>query len=288
VRHHLGGRQSDGGLLDHDAMAWLQGEHVISVEELVGLGHGANARARCATVMPARLSRQSLFGGAGLEHPCGSVTPLNKSVTVQIVGRAVSLENLRLREPASTAVNVTVGKRSREYLTDREVERLIDAAKLNRSGHRDATAILVAYRHGLRASELVTLRWDDIDLATGRLHVRRAKSGDASVHPISARESRALRKLLREAPRSPYVFISERLAPLSVAGYQRMVARAGVAAKFTFLVHSHMLRHACGFKLANDGHDTRAIQAYLGHRSIMSTVRYTALTPNRFKNFWKD
>jgi site-specific recombinase XerD len=77
-------------------------------------------------------------------------------------------------------------------------------------------------------------------------------------------------------------------AELSVAGYQRMVARAGVAAKFTFLVHSHMLRHACGFKLANDGHDTRAIQAYLGHRSIMSTVRYTALTPNRFKNFWKD
>jgi integrase len=108
------------------------------------------------------------------------------------------------------------------------------------------------------------------------------------VHPISARESRALRKLLREAPTSPYVFISERHAPLSVAGYQRMVARAGMAAKFTFLVHSHMLRHACGFKLANDGHDTRAIQAYLGHRSIMSTVRYTALTPNRFKNFWKD
>jgi type 1 fimbriae regulatory protein FimB/type 1 fimbriae regulatory protein FimE len=134
----------------------------------------------------------------------------------------------------------------------------------------------------------VALRWHDIDLTTGRLHVRRAKSGDASVHPISARESRALRKLLREAPTSAYVFISARLAPLSVAGYQRMVARAGVAAKFTFLVHSHMLRHACGFKLANDGHDTRAIQAYLGHRSIMSTVRYTALTPNRFKNFWKD
>jgi integrase len=138
------------------------------------------------------------------------------------------------------------------------------------------------------ASELVALRWDDIDLATGRLHVRRAKGGVSSVHPISARESRVLRKLLREAPASPYVFISERRAPLSAAGYQRMVARAGVAAKLTFLVHSHMLRHACGFKLANDGHDTRAIQAYLGHRSIMSTVRYTALTPNRFKHFWKD
>ena len=148
------------------------------------------------------------------------------------------MENLRLREAAPTSVNVTVGKRSREYLTDREVERLIEAAKQNRSGHRDATAILVAYRHGLRASELVALRWDDIDLATGRLHVHRAKSGDASVHPVSARESRALRKLLREAPPSPYVFISERRAPLSVAGYQRMVARAGVAGKFTFLVHS--------------------------------------------------
>jgi Phage integrase family len=132
---------------------------------------------------------------------------------------------------------------------------------------------------------VVVLRWDDIDLTTGRLHVRRAKGGDASVHPISARESRALRKLLRESPTSPYVFMSERRAPLSAAGYQRMVARAGVAAKFSFLVHSHMLRHACGFKLANDGHDTRDIQAYLGHRSIMSTVRYTALTPNRFKNF---
>jgi integrase len=144
------------------------------------------------------------------------------------------MENSRLREAAPTSVNVTVDQRSREYLTDREVERLIEAAKQNRSGHRDATAILVAYRHGLRASEVVALRWDDIDLATGRLHVHRAKSGDASVYPISARESRALRKLLREAP-SPYVFISERGAPLSVAGYQRMVARAGVAAKFMFL-----------------------------------------------------
>ena len=109
------------------------------------------------------------------------------------------MEKSRLREGASTSVNVTVGRRSREYLTEREVERLIEAAKQNRSGHRDATAILVAYRHGLRASEVVVLRWDDIDLATGRLHLRRAKGGDASVHPISARESRLLRKLLRDA-----------------------------------------------------------------------------------------
>jgi integrase len=159
----------------------------------------------------------------------GSVTRLLRFVTVGTGGRTISKENSRLHEVASTSVNVTVGRRSLEYLTEREVERLIEAAKQNRSGHRDATAILVAYRHGLRASEVVVLRWDDIDLTTGRLHVRRAKGGDASVHPISARESRALRKLLREAPTSPYVFISERRAPLSAAGYQRMVARAGVA-----------------------------------------------------------
>jgi integrase len=111
------------------------------------------------------------------------------------------MEKSRLRVAAPTSVNVTVGRRTREYLTEREGERLIEAAKQNRSGHRDATAILVAYRHGLRASEVVVLRWDDIDLTTGRLHVRRAKGGDANVHPISARESRAL--LLREAPKSP-------------------------------------------------------------------------------------
>jgi integrase len=198
------------------------------------------------------------------------------------------MENAQVLDQASSVQNVTVDARTREYLTEKEVERLIEAVKRNRWGHRDSTAILIAYRHGLRSSELVALRWSDIELQTGRLHVRRAKNGTPSVHPISARESRALRRLQREAPTSPYVFISERDAPLSVAGYQRMVARAGEAARFGFLVHSHMLRHGCGFKLAADGQDTRAIQAYLGHRSIQSTVRYTALAPDRFKNFWTD
>ena len=195
------------------------------------------------------------------------------------------------REP-STAQNVTVrAGRPREYLTEREVERLMDAARVNRWGHRDATAILVAYRHGLRASELVALRWDDIDFTTAKLHVKRAKGGVPSVHPIGGKELRALRRLQRETPedaRTVHIFASERLAPLSVAGYQRMVARAGESAGFPFLVHSHMLRHSCGYKLANDGQDTRSIQHYLGHRSIASTVRYTALAPDRFKNFWRD
>jgi type 1 fimbriae regulatory protein FimE len=108
---------------------------------------------------------------------------------------------------------------------------------------------------------------------------------------IGARELRALRRLQRETPEgqhSLYVFVSERTAPLSVSGYQRMVARAGVAAGFPFLISSHVLRHSCGYKLANDGQDTRAIQHYLGHRSIASTVRYTKLAPDRFKGFWKN
>jgi integrase len=200
------------------------------------------------------------------------------------------MENQHAHFEAPTAVNVTVmTKRPREYLKEAEIERLIDAATDNRHGHRDATAILLAYRHGLRASELVGLRWDDLDLATGRLHVRRSKDGEAAVHPIGGKEIRALRRLQREAmAKSVYLFISERGAPLSVAAYQRMVARAGVAARFPFLIHSHMLRHSCGYKLANDGHDTRAIQGYLGHRSIVSTQRYTALAPDRFKRFWRD
>jgi len=110
----------------------------------------------------------------------------------------------------------------------------------------------------------VALRWDDINLQAGKLHVRRSKGGETSVHPLGTRELRALRRLQRETPegqRSVHVFVSERLAPLSVAGYQRMVARAGEAAKFPFLISSHVLRHSCGYKLANDGQDTRALDS---------------------------
>jgi type 1 fimbriae regulatory protein FimE len=211
---------------------------------------------------------------------------------VSLLEGAETMENPHVELCASRAQNVTVrSAKPREYLTEREIEKLIDAAGENRWGHRDATAILLAYRHGLRASELVALRWDDIDFTTAKLHVRRSKGGMASVHPLGGKELRALRRLQRETPegaRTVHVFVSERLAPLSVAGYQRMVARAGKAARFPFLVHSHMLRHSTGYKLANDEQDTRAIQHYLGHRSIASTVRYTALTPDRFKGFWKD
>ena len=178
--------------------------------------------------------------------------------------------------------------RTREYLTDDEVHTLIDVAKTNRYGHRDATMILVAYRHGFRASELTDLRWDQIEFSSASLHVRRVKQGTPSTHPLLGDELRALRRLRREQdPKSPFVFTSERGSPFTTAGFARMIERAGIAAKLGFKVHPHMLRHACGYALANKGHDTRALQAYLGHKNIQHTVRYTELSPTRFKDFWR-
>jgi integrase len=164
---------------------------------------------------------------------------------------------------------------------------LLATVRRHRYGHRDATMILVAYRHGLRVSELVDLRWDQIDFAAANLHVRRVKQGTPSTHPVLGDELRALRRLRREQePRSPFVFTSERAAPFSTAGFARMIERAGGEAKLGFKAHPHMLRHACGYALANKGRDTRALQAYLGHRNIQHTVRYTELSPTRFKDFW--
>ncbi len=118
----------------------------------------------------------------------------------------------------------------------------MEAARQHRWGHRDATAILVAYQHGLRASELVALRWTDIDLTSGRLRIRRAKGVAASAHAISAQESLALRRLRDEAAPSLYVFASEHGAAFRVTGYERMIARAGAEAGFGFVVRSRMLR----------------------------------------------
>src|SRR5436190_15074363 len=184
----------------------------------------------------------------------------------------ISSMKTRSRGRTPTTVKRTVRRgrrpnshyRTREYLTEREVERLMKAAGRNRYGHRDATMILLAFRHGLRASELSSLRWEQVDLTHARLHVSRLKSGISSVHPLTGSELRALRRLQREQEPSRYLFLSERGAPMSAVGFRRMIERLGKTAKMPFSVHPHMLRHACGFKLANDGHDTRALQHYPG------------------------
>lgn len=180
-----------------------------------------------------------------------------------------------------------IDQRKREYLSDNEVEQLRKAAN-NQGRHslRDDTLILLMFRHGLRVSEAIALRWEQVDLKKGHLHVSRLKNGLPSTHPVRGVELRALRQLQRTYPQSPYVFISERQTPLTARTVHHIIARAGEQANLPFTVHPHMLRHSTGFYLANHGHDTRAIQSYLGHANIKNTVIYTELSPNRFKDFW--
>jgi integrase len=197
--------------------------------------------------------------------------------------------NTQLENASPTTVNRTVGpSHRRKHLTPSEVDKLIAAAKHNRHGHRDSTMILIAYRHGLRASEVCGLQWDQFDLVRGNVHVDRTKSGDPSNHELTGSELRALKRLQREQGDSRYVFITERGAPFTVDGFRKMVIRLGESINMPFQIHPHMLRHACGFKLASDGIDTRRIQAYLGHRNIQSTQRYTKIAEGAFKGFWKD
>jgi type 1 fimbriae regulatory protein FimE len=146
-----------------------------------------------------------------------------------------------MSDVAPTTINRTLRRqansvyRPREYLTEAEVERLIEAArKRGRNGARDSAAILLAYRHGLRAQELCSLRWSQIDLKHGRLHVNRAKGGQESVHPLHGPELRALRPLQGS---SPYVFVTEAGTPVTTAWFLSMIQRTGVAAKLPFQVH---------------------------------------------------
>jgi integrase len=149
--------------------------------------------------------------------------------------------------------------------------------------------LLLTYYHGLRVAEVTGLQWHDVDWTTEQIHVRRVKRGTPATHPLRGDTLRALRTLKREAENSAgHMFISERGGPLSPDMVARIVLRAGVIAGIGFRVHPHMLRHGCGFALANKGTDTRTIQAYLGHSQISSTVRYTALSAKRFENLFRD
>jgi len=182
-----------------------------------------------------------------------------------------------------------IDKRSREYLTVAEVKQLVDAAKkAGRHGPRDSLLVLMTYRHALRVGEVVDLKWDQLDLDNAKFHVNRLKNGDSSVHFLEGDEIRALRKLRRAYPDSAFVFCSERHGPLSLNAVHKIVVRAGRLAALELSVHPHMLRHGKGFQLANKGEDTRAIQAYMGHKNIQHTVLYTKLDPARFKGFGKD
>src|SRR6516162_3328249 len=176
--------------------------------------------------------------------------------------------------------------RKREYLTEHEIGKLLATAGKSRNPNRDRLLVLMAYRHALRVKELVDLQVDQIDLKAATIHIRRAKNGTPGIHGLQGDELRLIRALLRENPNSSFLFLSERKAPLSIDGAQKLIERLGVAAGFAFPIHAHMLRHSAGYALAGRGVDTRTLQAFMGHRSIANTVIYTAVADKRIRNIW--
>jgi integrase len=179
--------------------------------------------------------------------------------------------------------------RARKHVTPTEVAALLKAARHSgRYRLRDELAVLLAYRHGLRATELVSLKWSQLDLRGATIIVQRAKGGMATEHPLRSIELRLLGKLRREAPEAAYVLMSERGTPWTTSNFRKVLQRLATVAKLPISVNPHALRHACGFYLAGRGVDTRALSHYLGHRSLQSTERYTAQSAARFKDFWRD
>jgi len=180
-------------------------------------------------------------------------------------------------------------ERRREYLTAEEIAKLLTASKTSRNPERDYCMLLLMFRHGLRVSELCTLKLSDINLETRELHVNRLKGCDSGPHPLYNGETAAVRAwLAKRAEMNPpescdTLFISERRKPLSRVTVWLTITETARAAGLEHLeIHPHMLRHSCGYALVNKGTDIRIIQGYLGHRSISSTVRYTKLDSRRF------
>jgi integrase len=193
------------------------------------------------------------------------------------------------KPPPKKPKNVEV--RGREYLTLEEVDRLRAAvAAVGRHRERDAAMVLLAFRHGLRVSELVALRWDQLDLGKKTVYVRRSKGSRNGTHDLGRSEVASLKKLARaaDAGKSPYVFRSERGGKLTPSAFFKLLARAGAHCEPPIVVHPHMLRHACGYFLINEGHSTRRVQDHLGHRNIAHTERYTELAPDRGASLWDD
>jgi type 1 fimbriae regulatory protein FimB/type 1 fimbriae regulatory protein FimE len=179
-------------------------------------------------------------------------------------------------------------KGTRKHVTLEEYKKIRAAAgELGRHKLRDTTMITMAFIHGLRATEVVHLLWDQVNLHELTLFVTRAKKGSEGTHPLSRDEVTALRRLAKSGDKSQkgYVFMTERGGPLTTSAFSKMLARAGKAAGMPMRIGTHMLRHGCGFYFANKGKDTRSLQGYLGHRNIQNTVIYTELRTDRFKGF---
>ena len=183
------------------------------------------------------------------------------------------------------------GVSDRKHLTGREVERLIDATRGSRTEARDRCLLLLMFRHGLRVSEACQMKLDQVDTQSRVLHVARLKGGLSTTQPLRSDELRSigvwLKERVRMKPTCNAFFVSEQRSPLHRSTVNLALQKYSAAASLPLLAHPHMLRHACGFALADQGADTRLIQDYLGHRNIQHTVRYTATNPARFEKLWR-
>ena len=190
-------------------------------------------------------------------------------------------------EPRSQA-----GEGTRKYLTENEVLRLVEAALSGRHAVRDSCLIFWMYRRGWRVSEACSYTMDNLDIDARVAYIQRSKNGTPTTHPIAPDELKALRAWLKVresykgSSESRSLFLSERGAALDRRQVFYLLRKYGAIAGLDIEAHPHMLRHACGYALANAGHDTRAIQTYLGHRSITSTTIYTETNVGRFMGFW--
>jgi integrase len=214
--------------------------------------------------------------------PLGGDLPMNTMVQL----KPSRSEKRTVRSGLRSGRAKNADYRQREYLTEPEIEKLLTTAGESRNPVRDRLLILLAFRHALRVSELVDLRWQQVHLDTATIHIRRAKNGTPGIHGLQGDELRLLRALRREHPHADFVFLSERKAPFSISAAQKLIERLGESARLRFPIHAHMLRHAAGYALAARGVDTRTLQAFMGHRSIANTVIYTAVADKRVRNIW--
>ena len=257
---------------------------------------------------PAVPGQGELFGGM----PAETVTVTAAAPDpVEPVAAALPPDVLSAGQGLLSAAEATPKKRrtasegERKHLTLLEVDRLLAATKENpRTGLRDRCLILLMFRHGLRVTEACAMRMDQVDLESKILQVQRLKGGLSTTQPLRTEEIRLLKGWMAERGRwlrqwrkkeggtgaaldRHALFLSTRGTALSRKTFWALLRRYGELAGLALPPHPHMLRHACGFALADQGADTRLIQDYLGHRNIQHTVRYTATNPVRFEKLWR-